>query len=64
VDRGCIILEGKKLAEGTPRELINNDLVKRAYLGGLFRGDEFDAPARSATFASGAAQGATSEQAV
>lgn len=47
-DRACIIVEGKKLAEGTPRELINNDLVKKAYLGGLFRGDEFDAaPARA-----------------
>lgn len=64
VDRGCIILEGKKLAEGTPRDLINNDLVKRAYLGGLFRGDEFDTPARSAAFANGAAQGVTSERAV
>lgn len=46
-DRACIILEGKKLAEGSPRQLINDDLVKRAYLGGLFRGDEFDdLPAR------------------
>jgi lipopolysaccharide export system ATP-binding protein len=42
-DRACIIVEGKKLAEGTPRELINNEMVKKAYLGGLFRGDEFDA---------------------
>jgi lipopolysaccharide export system ATP-binding protein len=41
-DRACIIVEGTKLAEGTPKELINNDLVKKAYLGGLFRGDEFD----------------------
>ncbi len=47
-DRACIIVEGKKLAEGTPKELINNELVKKAYLGGLFRGDEFDAvPARA-----------------
>jgi lipopolysaccharide export system ATP-binding protein len=43
-DRACIIVEGKKLAEGSPRELINDEMVKRAYLGGLFRGDEFDAP--------------------
>lgn len=41
-DRACIIDEGKKFAEGTPRELINNELVKRVYLGSLFRGDEFD----------------------
>lgn len=41
-DRAYIIEEGKKLFEGTPKELINNDLVKRVYLGSLFRGDEFD----------------------
>lgn len=50
-DRAYIIDEGKKFAEGTPRELINDDMVKRVYLGGLFRGDEFDdlpaAPARN-----------------
>jgi lipopolysaccharide export system ATP-binding protein len=47
-DRAYIIDEGKVLAEGTPRDLINNDIVKRAYLGSLFRGDEFDAsPARN-----------------
>ena len=41
-DRAYIIDEGKKFAEGSPRELINNELVKRVYLGSLFRGDEFD----------------------
>lgn len=41
-DRAAIIDSGKKLAEGTPRSLINDPLVKRAYLGNLFRGDEFD----------------------
>jgi lipopolysaccharide export system ATP-binding protein len=41
-DRACIIIEGKKLTEGTPRDVINDPLVKRAYLGNLFRGDEFD----------------------
>lgn len=41
-DRACIINEGRVLREGTPRELINDDLVKRSYLGSLFRGDEFD----------------------
>lgn len=41
-DRAYIIDEGKKFAEGSPRDLINNELVRRVYLGSLFRGDEFD----------------------
>jgi len=41
-DRACIIADGRKLAEDTPKALINDVLVKRAYLGNLFRGDEFD----------------------
>jgi lipopolysaccharide export system ATP-binding protein len=41
-DRAYIIDSGKKFAEGTPRELINDERVKRVYLGSLFRGDEFD----------------------
>lgn len=41
-DRACIVDSGKKLAEGTPKQLINDEMVKRAYLGNLFRGDEFD----------------------
>ena len=41
-DRAAIIVEGRKLAEGTPKELINDAMVKKAYLGSLFRGDEFD----------------------
>jgi lipopolysaccharide export system ATP-binding protein len=44
-DRAYIIDSGKKFAEGSPRDLINNELVKRVYLGSLFRGDEFDEPA-------------------
>ena len=43
-DRAYIIDEGKKFAEGTPRELINDEMVRRVYLGSLFRGDEFDDP--------------------
>ncbi len=43
-DRAYIIDSGKKFAEGAPRELINNETVKRVYLGSLFRGDEFDDP--------------------
>ena len=41
-DRAYIIDNGRKFAEGTPRELINDELVRRVYLGSLFRGDEFD----------------------
>jgi lipopolysaccharide export system ATP-binding protein len=43
-DRAYIIDSGKVLAQGTPRELINDPLVRRVYLGSLFRGDEFDEP--------------------
>lgn len=42
--RAYIIDEGRKFAEGTPRDLINDELVRRVYLGTLFRGDEFDRP--------------------
>ena len=41
-DRSYIIDSGKVLREGTPRELINDALVRRTYLGRTFRGDEFD----------------------
>ncbi|MGQ0627092.1 MAG: LPS export ABC transporter ATP-binding protein [Phycisphaerales bacterium] len=43
-DRAYIIDEGRQFAEGTPRQLINDDMVRRVYLGSLFRGDEFDPP--------------------
>jgi lipopolysaccharide export system ATP-binding protein len=41
-DRAYILDEGKVFAEGTPRQLINDEMVRRVYLGSLFRGDEFD----------------------
>ncbi len=41
-DRAYIINEGRVLREGTPQALINDDLVRRSYLGSLFKGDEFD----------------------
>lgn len=41
-DRAYIIDSGRVLAEGTPKELINDAMVRRVYLGSLFRGDEFD----------------------
>src|SRR5262249_59240990 len=40
--RAYIIDDGKVFAEGMPRDLINDEMVKRVYLGSLFRGDEFD----------------------
>ncbi len=40
-DRAIIISDGKVLAQGTPRELINNPLVRQTYLGHSFKGDEF-----------------------
>ncbi|MBL4591146.1 MAG: LPS export ABC transporter ATP-binding protein, partial [Phycisphaerales bacterium] len=41
-DRAYIMASGRVLAEGTPRELIKSDLVRKAYLGSMFKGDEFD----------------------
>ena len=41
-DRGIIIDNGKVLAAGVPKDLINNPLVRQTYLGHTFRGDEFD----------------------
>ena len=40
-DRALIISEGKVMAQGTPKELINNPLVRQTYLGHSFKGDEF-----------------------
>lgn len=41
-DRSYIIHEGRVIAEGAPRQLINDPAVREAYLGTTFRGDEFD----------------------
>jgi lipopolysaccharide export system ATP-binding protein len=43
-DRAYIIHDGRNLREGTPREIINDQLVREAYLASTFRGDEFDDP--------------------
>ncbi|MHC4427700.1 MAG: LPS export ABC transporter ATP-binding protein [Planctomycetota bacterium] len=43
-DRAYIIHEGKNLREGTPKQIINDELVRKAYLASTFRGDEFDEP--------------------
>jgi lipopolysaccharide export system ATP-binding protein len=41
-DRSYIINEGHKLAEGTPRDIVRDPLVRATYLGSSFRSDEFD----------------------
>jgi lipopolysaccharide export system ATP-binding protein len=40
-DRVYVISAGKVFAEGTPKEIINNEQVRQTYLGSTFRGDEF-----------------------
>ena len=41
-DRVYVISQGQVFAEGTPKEIINNDAVRKTYLGSTFKGDEFD----------------------
>ncbi len=43
-DRSYIIHDGQQLAEGLPRDIIRDPLVRKTYLGSSFRGDEFDRP--------------------
>ena len=42
VDRAYVIFEGKVFSEGTPRHIINDEQVRKLYLGSMFKGDEFD----------------------
>ena len=42
VDRAYVIFEGTVFAEGTPKQLINDEQVKKLYLGSTFKGNEFD----------------------
>jgi lipopolysaccharide export system ATP-binding protein len=48
-DRALIINDGRVFKEGTPREIINDESVRAAYLGNTFRGDEFDGDAEPNT---------------
>ena len=41
-DRVLVIDAGKVFAEGTPRQIVKDDAVRRTYLGSTFKGDEFD----------------------
>ena len=41
-DKAYIIDHGKVIGQGTPREIIQNELVRKSYLGHIFKGDEFD----------------------
>jgi len=41
-DKAYIIDHGKVIGQGTPREIIQNELVIKSYLGHTFKGDEFD----------------------
>jgi len=45
-DRAYIIHEGRNLRDGAPRDIINDPVVRDAYLASTFRGDEFDEPPR------------------
>jgi lipopolysaccharide export system ATP-binding protein len=42
VNNAYIIHHGKVLAEGTPAQIIQNEIVKKTYLGNTFNGDEYD----------------------
>ena len=41
-DKAYIMDHGKVIASGPPKEIIQNELVKKSYLGHTFKGDEFD----------------------
>ena len=41
-DRSYIIFDGRVLRDGTPRELVNDPLVRKTYLGSRFTADQFE----------------------
>ena len=41
-DKAYIMDHGNVIAEGSPKDIIQNELVKKSYLGQTFKGDEFD----------------------
>ncbi len=42
VDKAYIIDHGKVIGAGTPAEIVQDEKVKKTYLGNIFAGDEFD----------------------
>ena len=47
-DKAYIIDHGKVIGAGPPKEIIQNELIRKSYLGHTFKGDEFDEPAEAA----------------
>ncbi len=43
-DKAYIVGHGKIIGAGPPREIIQNELIRKTYLGHTFKGDEFDEP--------------------
>ena len=43
-DMAYIVDHGKLIGAGPPKEIIQNELVRKSYLGHTFKGDEFDEP--------------------
>jgi lipopolysaccharide export system ATP-binding protein len=41
-DQAYVIDHGRVIAEGSPAEIVKNELVRKSYLGHRFKGDEFD----------------------
>jgi lipopolysaccharide export system ATP-binding protein len=41
-DKAYILDHGKVIGQGTPREIIQDELIIKSYLGSTFKGDEFD----------------------
>jgi lipopolysaccharide export system ATP-binding protein len=42
VDKAYIIDHGKVIGHGPPKDIIQNEIVIKSYLGSTFKGDEFD----------------------
>jgi lipopolysaccharide export system ATP-binding protein len=41
-DEVYVIDHGKVIGSGPPKEIIQNELIRKSYLGHIFKGDEFD----------------------
>jgi len=46
-DKAYIIDHGKVIGSGSPKQIIQNELVRKSYLGTTFKGDEFDEKEKS-----------------